>query len=272
MVLSQVSVSGVSFSYARHPGRRILRGISLKVNKGELVGVIGNIGVGKSTLLYCINGIIPNLVKGDFKGKVRVAGKDPVKQGPRKLAGKVGFLFQDPDAQIFSLTVRDEVAFALENAGLPEQEVLDRVAEALEQTGLTEYSEYDPNNLSFGQRQKVALASVLAMKPEILLLDEPTASLDHKSAQEIYSIVRGMCDKGACALVVEHNTEYLAEHADRVLLLQDHDITLEGKPEKVFSSPLMKELGIKVPCSICISGCLGMKPKLTPADFEKESK
>lgn len=258
MAENAVEMKGVSFAYPSHPAKKVLDGISLDIQAGEFVGIVGGTGAGKSTLLYCMNGVIPHLVHGKMAGEVRVGGKNTGKHGPSSFAGRVGILFQDPDSQLFALTVREEVEFGLKNLGFKEKEREERIRKALKETGLEGLEDENPRELSVGQRQKVALASVLAMEPEILLLDEPVSSLDWRSGHEIYELLRKMNKSGKTIIVVEHNTEWLAEYAKRLVGIGNGSIVVDGKPDEVLSDGKAKEMGLKIPCSVEISHDLGL--------------
>jgi len=263
--MKAIEMDGVSFSYHSRPETPVLNDLVLSVKKGEFVGVVGCTGAGKSTLLYCMNGIIPSLIPGRLGGSIRVNGEDIRGKQPSHFAGKVGLLFQDPDSQLFAPTVREEVGFGLGNIGVPEKEGRERIRESLRFVGLDGLEAADPRELSFGQRQKVALASVLAMEPDILLLDEPVSALDWKSANDIYEVLESMNLEGKTIIAVEHNTELLAEYAERVLLLKNGKIAMDADPEEAFSNDFAEDAGLKVPCSVKIGKSLGIRGAVTPA-------
>lgn len=239
----EIKAEGVSFSY---PGRKILRNISFRVKHGDFVGITGPTGSGKTTLAYCFNGLIPHSIRGKFSGTVTVDGKDTRKSKISKMATKVGFVFQDPEWQIFSLSLNDEVAFGLKN--LKMDRIDERVKEALEMVGLEGNEEMLPYNLSQGQKQKLCIASVLAMEPEIIVLDEPTSQLDYRSTMNIYGILKDLNGKGKTILVIEHDTDMIAKYANRVMVLDDGRLVKNGDPMNVLCDrKLMDRLGIKVP-------------------------
>lgn len=249
-----IEIENLSFAYDRKP---VLGGISIRIEKGEFVGLVGCTGCGKTTLLLTLNGIIPGMVKGNFSGNVRVCGKDTQRTKTAELAHKIGFVFQDPDSQIFSLTAKDEVAFGLQNIGKLSEK---KVTEALKEVGLSDYAGADPDTLSQGQKQKLCIASVLAMGTEILALDEPTASLDHPSAEEIYSFLERLNKKGKTILIASHDTDMLLEHCTRILAMQNGKIILDGKPEEVFSSKEYLNTKLKVPFAIELARTMNTKP------------
>jgi len=240
-----IGIRNLSFSYGK---KEVLKGINLSINKGEFVGIIGPVGSGKSTLLLIMNGVIPNLINGNFDGEVHVRGMDTKTSKVSEISKSVGIVLQDPNSQIFSLRLRDEVAFALENRKLPADEVERRVNKYLSLFGLQSMKDEDPNNLSEGQKQKLAVASTLAMEPELILLDEPSSSLDFGGALEMYKLLSKLNRKGITIIVVEHDTEMLVENVGRVLLLKDNAIELDGPPAEVLSNPKIVKYGLKVPC------------------------
>ena len=262
-----VEMDGLSFSYSQGPARQVLSGLSLKIRKGEFVGLIGRTGCGKSTLLLTLNGIIPQMVKGEFSGTVKVFGKDASSTPVHELARFVAIVFQDPEDQIFSLRVIDEVLFGLSNIGVAGQDAETRAASALKTVGLEDYRDSDPHLLSHGQKQKLAFACALAVDPEIFVLDEPVSSLDHASSEEIYSMLKKLNQQGKTIIVSEHDTEWLAEFASRVLLLDLGRISLDGDRGALLDKRI-REAGIKVPCAAEVSLGLGKK-FLTPSELSR---
>jgi len=241
-----IDARNVSFSY---PGRAVLRNISFMIEDGDFVGITGSTGSGKTTLAYCLNGLIPNSIRGRFSGAVSVCGLDTKKHKISELARRVGIVFQDPDWQIFSLSLKDEVAFGLKN--LKMDRVEQRVRNALEMVGLESYVDSEPHNLSHGQKQKLCIASVLAMEPEVIILDEPTSQLDHRSTMNVYGLLKNLNRQGKTIVVIEHDTDLLAEFANRVMLLDNGRIVKAGKTREVFSDKkLLNRLGIKIPGAV----------------------
>jgi energy-coupling factor transporter ATP-binding protein EcfA2 len=225
-----------------------LKKISLKIKKGEIVSIIGGTGQGKTTLALCFNGLIPRMIPGDFSGSVVVDGLDTKENDVHKMATKVGLVFQDPDDQIFSLDVKEEIAFGLKNMGLSEKQVEKRVREAVKTVEIQDLVDRETNELSEGQKQKVCIAAVLAMDPEVIVLDEPTAELDYKSSKEIFEIVKNLSQKGKTVIVIEHKSDFLLEYSTRVLVLETGRIVLDDHPRRVFcKTSFLDELGIEVP-------------------------
>ncbi len=227
----------------------VLRGIDFSVEEGEFVVVMGPSGCGKSTLCYTLNGIIPHLLGGDLKGKVIVDGMDTRKHSTAELSQRVGMVFQNPDTQLVALTVEDEVAFGPENLALPREEIRRRAEEALQLARLTEARKRSPHSLSGGEKQALVIASVLALRPKILVLDEPTSMLDPLGQKVVSDIVTRLNrELGMTVIAVDHRIEWAAEHADRILVMEDGQIVLEGTPKEVFSQRAKVEgIGFRPP-------------------------
>jgi len=199
-----------------------LSNISLDLPDGQLILLIGPSGAGKSTLLRCLNGLVPHFSGGALHGNVRVEGLDPVAATPRVLSRHVGFVFQDPEAQFVTDRVEDEIAFALENAAMPPQVMRVRVEETLELLDLTPLRDRPLKQLSGGERQRVAIAAALALRPAILVLDEPTSQLDPKSAEDVLNaLVRLNHDLGLTVILAEHRLERVLPYVDSIIYLPD---------------------------------------------------
>ena len=251
-----IKIENLSFSYSKEP---ILRNINLKIDKGEFVGLMGPVGSGKTTLLLTMNGAIPHLIKGNFEGAIKVFGLDTREKKVHELARRIGIVLQDPDSQIFSLKVKDEVSFALENFGFQRNEIEKKVNCVLSLVGLSKFADEDPNNLSQGQKQKLAVASVIAFDPEILLLDEPVASLDYDTSRKIYELLKEYNKKGKTIIIIEHDAELLTEDAKRVIVISNGRIELDGRPENIFTDVRFPSFSLRPPCSVEISKRLGLK-------------
>lgn len=238
----------VSYTY---PGgeKPALRNISLTIGRGEIIGVIGPTGAGKSTFCLALNGIVPQFFGGEFHGSVHVAGLDTIDTPTSSLAHKTGMVFEDPETQIIATTVEDEVAFALENLQIPTPEIARRVREALQAVGLAGQERKHPANLSGGQKQRLSIASALALSSEIIVLDEPTSQLDPVATAEVFSILQGLnAERGLTVIVASHASEELAQISNRVLMLSEGSIVLEGSPGFVFGNPdALGELHVRPP-------------------------
>ena len=209
----------LTYSY---PGAEstILQDVSLEVGEGEFLLVMGPSGAGKSTLLRCLNGLVPHFYGGTISGEVRVDGRDPVALGPRGMADIVGFVLQDPEAQFVVDRVEDELAFALENQGIPPLVMRKRVEEALDQINIAHLRRRSVSTLSGGERQRVAIAAVMTLQPRVLVLDEPTSQLDPQAAEEVLdTLVKLNQDLGLTIILSEHRLERVVQYVDRILYL-----------------------------------------------------
>jgi len=211
-----------------------LNDVSLSAERGEFILLVGPSGCGKSTLLRVLNGLVPHFYEGEFEGEAKVAGLDVRSTPTHVLARHVGMVFQDPENQLFLSSVEREIAFGLENLGLPRSEVKRRVREVLREFNLESIKEKAPYELSGGQQQKVAIASVMALEPEILALDEPTANLDPLSALEVLTLVNRLVkEKGVLAFVVEHRLEIALRFATRMIVMLKGCVAADGGPREV---------------------------------------
>lgn len=222
-----------------------LQAIDLQVAEGEFVAVIGPNGAGKSTLCYTISGFIPHFFKGDLSGSVEVAGVETQQSSLSQWVLNAGLAFQNPFNQISGAkyTVYEEIAFGLENTGVPRQQIRQRVDQIIAQTGIADLAERSPYSLSGGQQQRVALASILVMQPKVLVLDEPTSQLDPLGSREVFQVIKEMSQQGLTVVMVEHKVEWIAQFADRVIALDEGKLVLQGKPGEVLTSELLSELG-----------------------------
>jgi len=226
-----------------------LKNINLKIEKGEFVAVIGANGSGKTTLCNAIRGFVPMFYKGDYFGKVLIDGEDITNFSMGELAVKIGYIFQNPFNQISYIkeTVFDEIAFGLENLGLPKQEILDRIERIIAQLGIEALKDKNPFELSGGQQQRVALASILVMEPEILVIDEPTSQLDPLGTDQVFYIINLIKQSGKTVILVEHKTNLLARYADKVVVMDKGQIKMYGTAHEVLSNPELEEYGVVMP-------------------------
>ena len=206
-----------------------LRGVSLTVEPGEVLGVVGGTGSGKSTLVAHMNRILE-----PTSGMVLVDGVDAATLPKSELRRRVGLVFQFPEAALFAPTVREDVAFAPERLGLDEAAVCERVRESLAMLGVGHLAERSPFALSGGEKRRVAIAGVLAMGPEVLILDEPTAGLDPAAKEDLLALVRALRDAGISIVLVSHDLDEVAEVADRVCVMEKGEVRAVGTPERVF--------------------------------------
>ncbi len=229
-------------------GMPVLHGVNLKVGRGEVVGLLGPTGSGKSTVCLALAGLVPHSTGGVFGGNVTVGGLNTKREAVSALAQKVGLVFQDAESQLFNMTVEDEVAFGPESLGLPRAEIIERVDWALRAVRMNDHRARSPFQLSGGQKKRVALAAVLAMRPEILVLDEPTAELDPLGKTELGQVLVELKQAGMTLVIVEQDMEVLAHLADRLALLAEGRVVLEGSPREIFSRPQrLRTLGLEAP-------------------------
>lgn len=245
---SFIEIKNLHFSYVNdleEPSVKteVLKGINLNIEKGEFVAVLGHNGSGKSTLAKCINAI--NLPES---GAVYVNGMDTLDENNLlPIREKVGMVFQNPDNQIVATIVEEDVAFALENMGVEPNEIRRRVDEALKTVGMYEYRLHAPHKLSGGQKQRVAIAGIIAMKPDCILLDEPTAMLDPHGRDEVMKTVKMLNEQGVTIVLITHYMEEAAQ-AQRVVVIDGGEVIMDNVPKKIFSNvETMKNLGLDVP-------------------------
>ena len=242
-----VELSDVTYQYPLADGPA-LQNINLQVNEGEFVAIIGPNGAGKSTLCYALAGFVPHFFKGELTGRVDVLGKESHSSALSEWVLNVGLAFQNPFNQISGAkyTVFEELAFGLENIGIPRDEMKRRVKDAMELTGISDLTDRSPYSLSGGQQQRVALTSILVMQPKVLVLDEPTSQMDPIGTREVFGVISKMTERGMTVILAEHKVEWIAQFADRVIALKEGQILLDGTPSDVLTSPLLQEYGFGV--------------------------
>ncbi|MGI6031968.1 MAG: energy-coupling factor ABC transporter ATP-binding protein [Coriobacteriales bacterium] len=229
-----ISIEHLSFGYERGTGKA-LDDVTLEIQAGDFVGICGESGSGKTTLGHCINGVIPHHFKGDYYGSVKVEGKDTFDQELTDIARTIGTVSQDIDGSMVAAIVEDELVFGLENFGVPEDEANARIEQALDQVGISNLRHRQISTLSGGQKQKVAIATLLALAPRVLLLDEPTAELDPFSSRQIFELLKELNEQGATVIVIEQKAQLLAEFASRLVVMEKGRIVTEGPTREVCS-------------------------------------
>lgn len=256
--MSLIEFQDVSYQYRTQRGEWALEDVSLTIEEGEFVGITGAADAGKSTLARMIPSYVPNFYGGEFEGRVVVDGIDTRETSIGELSTKVGMLFENPFDQMTgaSSSVLEEVAFALENQGYPVTEMLERVEWSLGQVGIEELFQRNPNQLSGGQSQRVALASILALKPEILVLDEPASQLDPEGTASVFQAVGELERDEYTIVLISQDVERLAPHVDRLVVVADGRIAHSGDPAEVLTDLSAGETSVMIPTQVAVGNWL----------------
>ena len=267
-----IEIQELTFKYTDSK-KNALENITLNIEKGDFIGIIGESGAGKTTFCSCLNGLIPHHYTGDFYGSVKVEGQDTFDIKPDKLALKVGSVFQDIESQIVSYFVEDEILFGLENFGVQADQIEGRITEALEALDITDLRHREINTLSGGQKQKVVFASILALQPEYLILDEPTGELDPASSLQIFKLLKKLNEeKGITIIIAEQKIMLLCEFAKKLLVLEKGTCVHYGEIRSTLTHQReMEEAGINCPRVLTLTGKM-MDEGLTPAGMKKEDR
>ena len=227
-----IELKNVSFRYDKTVEEYQIDTVSFHVKQGEWLSIVGHNGSGKSTVVRLIDGLLEA-----ESGEIYIDGKKLTRETIWEIRSKIGIVFQNPDNQFVGATVEDDVAFGLENQGIPREEMLQRVEKAIEQVGMLEFKDREPSRLSGGQKQRVALARALAMKPDVLLLDEPTSALDPELVGEVEKSIADAAKSGQTMILVSHDMNFVYQVADKVLFLEKGRILEQGTPDEVFNHP-----------------------------------
>ena len=245
--MSYLKLENINYRYPLSEDN-VLKNIDLDIEKGDFWAVIGRNGSGKTTLCNVLRGFVPDFYKGEMTGKITLEGKKLSEYTPGEISRKIGFVFQNPFTQISGVkeTVYEEIAFGLENLGMEVEFIRDKVEEILSLLEIEHLRDKNPYELSGGQGQRVALASIIAMDPDILVIDEPTSQLDPKGTEDVFKIIEIMANRGKTIVLVEHKIELIAEYAKKILVLDEGEIILKGKAKEILKdrSLLEKEIGI----------------------------
>lgn len=262
--MAKVVVENLKYRYplAEEPA---LKGISFAVNDGEFVGIIGANAAGKSTLCQALTGLVPQFYHGAYGGRVIVGGLEAAKSDLSMMATKIGIVFQNPFTQVTGakLTVYEEVAFGLENFGLPRPEIIRRVDWALKLLDIYRYKDRHPFSLSGGQMQRMAIAGIIALKPEVIVLDEPTSQLDPRGTEEVFQTVWNLHNEGLTIIMAEHKIEKIAGYAGRILLLHQGNLVDFDRPSKIFSKHNLESYGVNPPVFTTICKALRVVDRKT---------
>lgn len=243
-----IELKNVSFKYELQEEKTI-KNLDLYVKQGEFVGIIGKNGSGKTTLCNIIRGIIPDFVQGEITGDISIDNKNinDIERG--EMAELVGFVFQNPFSQISGIkkTVFEEIAYGLENLGVPREEIRQRVTDVIKLLKIEDLQDKNPNELSGGQSQRVAIASIIVMNPKVLIFDEPTSQLDPLGTEEIFDILKLLKSQNKTIILVEHKIDLIAEYADRVVVMDDGEIIFNGETHEVLSNDKIEQHNVSMP-------------------------
>ncbi|WP_027108612.1 energy-coupling factor ABC transporter ATP-binding protein [Lacticigenium naphthae] len=271
--MSTIEVENLKYRYP-DTTKLVLNDLNFSVEKGECLGIIGENTAGKSTLCYALAGLVPHFYKGAYGGKVTVNGLVVRDHEIATIVENIGLVFENPFSQMTGAkqTVYEEVAFGLENMGLVRQEMHTRIEKYLKLLAVYSVKDKNPFDLSGGQMQRVAIASVLAMEPEVLILDEPTSQLDPQGSQEVFEVIEELTKGGMTIILVEHKMDKIAQYADRVLLLHEGRQVDLDTPENIFSRGDLTDFGLTPPVVTTIAKALGIQypgTKLYPVTIEE---
>ena len=243
-----IELKNVSFKYELQEEKTI-KNLDLYVKQGEFVGIIGKNGSGKTTLCNIIRGIIPDFVQGTITGSISIDNKNinDIERG--EMAELVGFVFQNPFSQISGIkkTVFEEIAYGLENLGVPREEIRQRVTDVIKLLKIEDLQDKNPNELSGGQSQRVAIASIIVMNPKVLIFDEPTSQLDPLGTEEIFDILKLLKSQNKTIILVEHKIDLIAEYANRVVVMDDGEIIFNGETHEVLSNDKIEQHNVSMP-------------------------
>ena len=241
------TIENVNYKYPLEE-KQALKNMNIEIKKGEFWAVIGKNGSGKTTFCNMLRRFVPDFYKGELTGKITLEDKELKDYSQKELVQKIGFVFQNPFTQISGVkdTVFEEIAYGLENLGLEKEEIISKVEEILKLLEIEKLRYRNPYDLSGGQKQRVALASIIAMNPDILVIDEPTSQLDPKGTEDIFKIINLMANEGKTIILVEHKLELIAEYAQNILVLDEGEIILSGKAKEVLNNKILleKEIGM----------------------------
>ena len=245
--MDYLKLENVNYKYPLEE-KNTLKNINIEIKKGEFWAVIGKNGSGKTTLCNILRRFVPDFYKGELTGKITLEGKELKDYSQKEIVQKIGFVFQNPFTQISGVknTVFEEIAYGLENLGIEREIIISEVEKILKLLEIEKLRDKNPYNLSGGQKQRVALASIIAMNPDVLVIDEPTSQLDPKGTEDIFKIINLMANEGKTIILVEHKLELIAEYAENILVLDEGEVILSGKAKEVLNNKILleKEIGM----------------------------
>lgn len=274
--MKKIMVEGLKYKYPLADSLA-LNDVTFDINQGEFIGIIGKNLAGKSTLCQALVGLVPHFYKGAYGGNVIVDGLEVKNHSIADISLKVGMVFQNPFTQVTGskTTVYEEIAFGLENIGIPRTEIIERIDSVLDLLNIEQVKDHNPFDLSGGQMQRMAIASIIAMKPDILVLDEPTSQLDPAGSEEVFQAIQSLSKQGITVILAEHKMEKIAQYCDRVLLLNNGKVVDFDTPGKVFSREDLEEMGVTAPVYTRVCKALGVKKAGTgeyPVTLEEAEK
>jgi len=248
MEMNIIRVEGLKYKYP-HTDKLALDDLTFDIKKGEFIGIVGKNTAGKSTLCYALTGLVPHFFKGAYGGQVYVDDLEILKSDISDISLKAGLVFENPFSQMTGskYTVAEEIAFGLENMGVDREEMITRINESLLLLDIEHIKDKNPFSLSGGQMQRLAIASVIAMRPDVLILDEPTSQLDPQGTEEVFKVVEKLTKEGITIIMAEHKIEKIAQYSDRVMLLHNGRLIDFDTPQKVFSREDILDFGVSPP-------------------------
>lgn len=257
--MGKIDVEGLCYSYP-NVAEQALTDINLKIEPGEFILLTGPSGCGKTTFCRCLNGLIPHFYNGEMRGEVKIDGISTREHPTYELAKHVGLIFQNPDNQIFSLTVEKDIAFGLENLGESREKMIDEINWAMNRVDIAPLKERGTHELSGGQKQRLTIASILAMHPGIIVMDEPTAFLDPVGAEKIFDVLQALNrEHGITILLIEHRMDLAVKHCSRIIVFDKGRIVKDGTPREIFSSDETRLIGIGIPRMVELGKRLGQR-------------
>lgn len=262
--MNKIRVEGLKYRYP-NTEKLALNDISFEIKQGEFIGIVGKNTAGKSTLCLALTGLVPHFFKGGYGGHVYLDELEVLNSEISEISKKAGLVFENPFSQMTGskYTVEEEIAFGLENLGVSREEMLSRIDESLQILDIEHIRDKNPFSLSGGQMQRVAIASMIAMRPDILILDEPTSQLDPQGSQEVFKVIENLTKEGITIIMAEHKLEKLAQYSNRILLLHDGQLIDFDTPKKIFSRDDLLDYGIAEPVFTKICKSLGIKDEKT---------
>lgn len=257
--MAKIVIENLKYKYPQ-TDKLALDDISFTIEPGEFIGIVGRNNAGKSTLCQALVGLVPLFYKGAYGGKVFIDDMEVAKSDISDMCRKIGIVFQNPFNQVTGskTSVYEEIAFGLENIGIPRAEMIKRIDESMELLDISKYKDRNPFDLSGGQMQRMAIASIIAMRPEVIILDEPTSQLDPQGSEEVFQAVQALSKKGITIIMVEHKIEKIAQYSDKVMLLDDGKLIAFDTPQKIFSMDNILDYGISPPAFTQICRGLGI--------------